>query len=71
MADSILGVWLGVNDIGNSYTNTTADETALITKIMVTYNSQLERLYEYGARNFILLNVPREFPNEGFETRSD
>lgn len=29
-ADSMFGVWLGVNDIGNSYTNTTVYETALI-----------------------------------------
>ena len=59
--NSMFGVWLGVNDIGISYTNTTADEATLISKIMVTYNSQLERLYGYGARNFILLNVPRKF----------
>lgn len=60
-ADSVFGAWLGVNDIGNSYTNTTVYETALISQIMTTYRSQLERLYGYGARNFILLNVPRKF----------
>lgn len=69
--DSMFGVWLGVNDIGNSYTNTTADEAALISKIMVTYSSQLERLYGYGTRNFILLNVPRKFSIRHSLTRSD
>jgi phospholipase/lecithinase/hemolysin len=70
-ADSMFGAWLGVNDIGNSYTNTTADEAALISKIMTTYSSQLERLYGYGARNFITLNIPRKISNYQSSTRSN
>jgi phospholipase/lecithinase/hemolysin len=66
--DSMFGVWLGVNDIGNSYTNTAANEAVLISKILVTYSGQLEKLYRYGARNFILLNVPRKCCNHSFES---
>jgi hypothetical protein len=52
-------VWLGVNDVGNSYSSS-ANVTALLGKIMDSYFTQLEILYVAGARIFLLLNVPRE-----------
>lgn len=56
---AVFMVWLGVNDVGNSYSS--ADETALLGKIMDNYFSQLEILYNTGARTFALLSVPRKF----------
>jgi hypothetical protein len=51
-------VWLGVNDVGNSYSS--GNKTTLLKLIMDSYFSQLEILYVAGARIFALLNVPRE-----------
>jgi hypothetical protein len=56
-ANTLVGVWIGVNDVGNSYWR--ADETALLGKIMDRYFQQLQMVYDAGARNFVLLSVPR------------
>jgi hypothetical protein len=56
-ADTLVGVWIGVNDVGNSYW--TANETVLLGKIMDRYFAQLQIVYDAGARNFVLLSVPR------------
>jgi hypothetical protein len=55
---AVFMVWLGVNDVGNSYSS--GNETTLLKLIMDSYFSQLEILYVAGARIFALLNVPRE-----------
>ncbi|KAJ9165264.1 Carbohydrate esterase family 16 protein [Coniochaeta hoffmannii] len=55
-ADTLVGVWIGVNDVGNSYW--TANETVLLGKIMDRYFAQLQIAYDAGARNFVLLSVP-------------
>lgn len=59
-ADTLVGVWIGVNDVGNSYW--TANETVLLGKIMDRYFAQLQIAYDAGARNFVLLSVPRTGP---------
>ncbi|KAK3346881.1 putative cellulose-binding GDSL lipase/acylhydrolase [Lasiosphaeria hispida] len=55
-ADSLFAVWIGVNDVGNSWWLGTYDE--LLGKIMDSYFGQLQILYNAGARNFALLTVP-------------
>jgi phospholipase/lecithinase/hemolysin len=55
---SLFGIWLGVNDVGNSYGN--ANEAALLSSIAEDYFEQVEVLYSAGARNFVFLNVPRK-----------
>jgi hypothetical protein len=55
---AVFMIWLGVNDVGNSYSS--GSETALLELIMNSYFSQLEILYAAGARIFALLNVPRK-----------
>jgi hypothetical protein len=55
---AVFMVWLGVNDVGNSYSS--ANVTPLLGKIMDSYFTQLDILYVAGARIFALLNVPRE-----------
>jgi len=57
--NSVFGLWMGLNDIGNSYGNTTNDEANLISKIMKSHMGALERLRGYGAKHFIILNVSR------------
>lgn len=56
--NSLFGIWMGVNDVGNSYWN--ANETELLGQIMQDYFEQVEILYKAGARNFVFLNVPRK-----------
>jgi len=58
-SDSLFGIWIGVNDVGNSYGN--SGESTLLSKIMTVYFEQLSILYSAAARNFILLTVPRKF----------
>ncbi|KAF2652362.1 carbohydrate esterase family 16 protein [Lophiostoma macrostomum CBS 122681] len=53
---SLFGIWIGVNDVGNSYSN--ANENALLGSIMEDYFEQVQVLYSAGARNFVFLNVP-------------
>ncbi|KAK0725510.1 hypothetical protein B0H67DRAFT_598738 [Lasiosphaeris hirsuta] len=55
-SDSLFAVWIGVNDVGNSWWLDTYDE--LLGKIMDSYFGQLQILYNAGARNFALLTVP-------------
>jgi phospholipase/lecithinase/hemolysin len=55
--NALFAVWIGVNDVGNSYTQ--SGEDARISKDMDRYFEQLGVLYKAGARNFALLNIPR------------
>jgi hypothetical protein len=59
-ADTLVGVWIGVNDVGNSYWR--SDETTLLGQIMDSYFGQLQIIYDAGARNLVLLSVPRKPP---------
>ncbi|KAG0134712.1 GDSL lipase/esterase [Tuber indicum] len=54
--DSLFLIWLGVNDIENSYRNVNPGD--LHPSLMDEYFRLLEELYCVGARNFLLLNVP-------------
>jgi len=55
-SNSLVGVWIGVNDVGNSYGG--SGETALLGKIIDAYFGQLSLLYGAGLRQFVLLGVP-------------
>ncbi|OCL03758.1 carbohydrate esterase family 16 protein [Glonium stellatum] len=54
--NSLFGVWIGVNDIGNSWWN--SGESTLLGEVMDSYFSQMQILFNAGARNFVFLNVP-------------
>ncbi|GFF54188.1 probable 1,4-beta-D-glucan cellobiohydrolase C [Aspergillus udagawae] len=54
--NTLVGVWMGVNDVGNSYWQSNIDD--LLTKIMDSYFGQLQILYNAGVRNYVLLGVP-------------
>lgn len=57
-SNTLVGVWIGVNDVGNTYylSNVTDVTNAVISR----YFEQLQIIYNAGARNFVLLSVPRE-----------
>jgi phospholipase/lecithinase/hemolysin len=57
-SDSIFGIFIGINDAGNSYYYG-ADATAILNKkIFAIYDGLVKELYNTGARNFVFLNVP-------------
>ncbi|KZV98259.1 hypothetical protein EXIGLDRAFT_713182 [Exidia glandulosa HHB12029] len=56
-ANSFVGIWIGINDIGNSYYNS-GDRAAFNDVLLDRYFSQITALYTVGLRNFAFLNVP-------------
>lgn len=55
-SNSLFASFFGINDIGNSYSEGNA--TAIIEAVFNIYAGLLQELYQAGARNFLLLNVP-------------
>ena len=56
--NALFAVWIGVNDVGNTWWLANYDQ--LVSQIMDSYFGQLQILYNAGARNFVLLTVPRK-----------
>ncbi|CAP65933.1 uncharacterized protein PODANS_5_11290, partial [Podospora anserina S mat+] len=54
--NALFGIWIGVNDVGNSWWKEEYDQ--LLSEIMDTYFGQLQVLYDAGARQFVALGVP-------------
>jgi phospholipase/lecithinase/hemolysin len=52
--DSIFAIFIGINDVGNSWWQ----DRVINKKIFAVYGGLLEMLYNAGAKNFVLLNVP-------------
>ena len=57
-ADTIFAVWIGINDIGNSYWRGEEATGPLYAEIFAIYLDMVKRMRAAGARNFVLLNVP-------------
>jgi phospholipase/lecithinase/hemolysin len=55
-SNSLFAIFIGINDIHNSYT--WQNQWALHNALIDSYKQQVDALYYYGARNFVLLNVP-------------
>jgi len=55
-ADTLFAVWIGINDVGNSYYRN--DTEALNRKILDVYAALVTSLVDAGARNLLFLNVP-------------
>ncbi|TFK68275.1 hypothetical protein BDN72DRAFT_684189 [Pluteus cervinus] len=53
--NTLFAIWIGINDVGNSvgWANTTFYST-----LMAKLTTQLDELYDLGARSFLLLSVP-------------
>jgi len=56
--DSLFGIFIGINDVGNTYGKGPAGTAAINSKIFAEYQGLMETLYYAGARNFLFLNVP-------------
>ncbi|KAH8668424.1 hypothetical protein BX600DRAFT_480671 [Xylariales sp. PMI_506] len=55
-SDTLVGVWMGVNDVGNTYWLSNMDE--VLTEVVDRYFQMLQIMYDSGIRNFVLLSVP-------------
>ncbi|KAF8323342.1 hypothetical protein DL93DRAFT_2191230 [Clavulina sp. PMI_390] len=57
-SDSLFAIWIGINDVGNSWYWTNTTQAAFHKVIMDRYFQQVDILYAAGARSFLFLNVP-------------
>jgi len=55
-ANTLFSIWIGINDIGNSYGN--GGGSAFNTVLINAYFALVQKLYTSGARNFFFINVP-------------
>ncbi|KAF8550451.1 carbohydrate esterase family 16 protein [Imleria badia] len=56
--NSLFAIWIGINDVGNSVGWTNITQFEFYGTLMVRLFSQVDDLYEAGARNFLFLTVP-------------
>jgi len=56
-ANSLFSFWIGINDIGNSYSES-GNRSAFSETLLDAYFTQVQDIYNVGARNFLFLNVP-------------
>lgn len=60
-ADNLLvAVWIGVNDIGECFWESSVYATCPIDDVMTKYFDLMQNLYDDGVRNFVLNSVPRK-----------
>ncbi|KAI0093767.1 hypothetical protein BDY19DRAFT_918812 [Irpex rosettiformis] len=61
-SNSLFALWIGINDVGNSYAwpniSSSAQQHQFHKTLMTTLFSQVEKLYVSGARSFLFLTVP-------------
>ncbi|KZV78783.1 hypothetical protein EXIGLDRAFT_571297, partial [Exidia glandulosa HHB12029] len=55
--DSIFSMWIGINDIGDSF-GLNSSRTAFNDELLASYFTQVTRLYASGARKFVFFNIP-------------
>jgi len=56
--DTLFAIFIGINDVGNSYGDGLPETTTLNGLIFDVYSGLVQTLYNTGARNFLFLNVP-------------
>lgn len=54
--NTLFASFLGINDVGNAYSAANASD--IFAADFVTYASLMDTVYQFGARNFLFLNVP-------------
>ncbi|KAK5560762.1 hypothetical protein LTR46_001070 [Exophiala xenobiotica] len=55
---TLFAIFVGINDVGNSYAGTASGNTTIYDAVLSEYTSLVNQLYDSGARNFVFLNVP-------------
>lgn len=53
--DTLFGIFIGINDVGNSYQSNNSSLNGIIFSV---YSTLVDELYQTGARNFLFLDVP-------------
>lgn len=56
--NSLFAVWIGINDVGNSFGWTNITQVEFYGTLMDRLFSQVDDLYSNGARSFLFLTVP-------------
>ncbi|KAH9485986.1 Acetylesterase [Psilocybe cubensis] len=56
-ANALFSIWMGSQDISLGF-NTQQDQSSSSDTLIATYCTQVERLYNSGARNFLFANIP-------------
>ncbi|KAG9318919.1 carbohydrate esterase family 16 protein [Chiua virens] len=56
--NSLFAMWIGINDVGNSVGWTNITQFQFYGTLMDRLFSQVDNLYDAGARNFLFLTVP-------------
>jgi len=56
--DSLFGVWFGINDTGNRKSTDDLTNEDYEAMTFLIYFRLLDELYQAGARNFVILNIP-------------
>lgn len=59
--NTLVGVWIGVNDVGNIYG--LSNVTNVLDAVISRYFEELQIIYNAGARNFFLSTCPRKSVN--------
>ncbi|KAI9813585.1 MAG: hypothetical protein M1827_003654 [Pycnora praestabilis] len=54
-ADSLFSIFIGINDVGNTYAG---NYNSINNALLKVYSELVDQLYQNGARNFVFLNVP-------------
>ncbi|KAL9085800.1 MAG: hypothetical protein Q9165_007432 [Trypethelium subeluteriae] len=54
-SSTLFAIWIGINDVGNSFAN---KNPTLNPEIFKVYSNLVDQLYVSGARRFLFLNVP-------------
>ncbi|ROW04209.1 hypothetical protein VSDG_00939 [Cytospora chrysosperma] len=54
--NTLVGVWIGVNDVGNIYW--LSNVTDVLDAVISRYFEELQTIYDAGARNFFILSCP-------------
>jgi phospholipase/lecithinase/hemolysin len=55
--NTLAGVWMGVNDVGNTFW-LGGDQAGRVDEILNVYFEQIKIIYDAGVRQFVLLTVP-------------
>ncbi|KAF8912193.1 hypothetical protein CPB84DRAFT_761365 [Gymnopilus junonius] len=56
--NTLFAIWIGINDVGNSFGWTNITQPQFYSVLMNRLTTQLDELYDLGARSFLVLTVP-------------
>lgn len=63
--DLLVAVWIGINDIGQCFWQSSNYASCPIDEALTKYFDLMQNLYKDGARNFVVNTVPRKSDSQG------